>query len=105
MTYITFFVLQLKGPCILIFSLVFHEVIRSVPCKNGQAAHVFPHGELPFSICWELMSARVSSCLRFVARFCTTRVLLSVIGLSSSDISRIRLYLDRIVVIGGFSGL
>ena len=51
------------------------------------------------------MSARVSSCLRFVACFCTTRVLLSVIGLSSSDISRIRLYLDRIVAIGGFSGL
>ena len=51
------------------------------------------------------MSAHVSSCLRFVARFCTTRVLLSVIGLSSSDISRIRLYLDRIVAIGGFSGL
>ena len=31
--------------------------------------------------------------------------LLLVSGLSSSDISRIRLYLDRIVEIGGFSGL
>lgn len=51
------------------------------------------------------MSARVSSCLRFVARFWTTRVLLSVIGLSSSEISRIRLYLDRMVAIGGLSGL
>ena len=40
-----------------------------------------------------------------MALFFTTRVLLSVIGLSSSDVSRIHLYLDRIVAIGGCSGL
>ena len=48
---------------------------------------------------------RVSSCLRFVARLCTTKVLLSVTGLSSSEISSIRRYLDKILLIGGLKGL
>ena len=47
------------------------------------------------------MSVRVSSCLRFVALLCTTKVLLSVTGLSSSEISSICRYLDKILLIGG----
>ena len=48
---------------------------------------------------------RVSNCLRFMALLCTTRVLLSVTDLSSSDISSILLYLDKILVIGGLKGV
>ena len=57
----------------------------SVFCIKGQVIHGFLPRELPLSILCGLMSVRVSSCLRFVARLYTTRVLLSVIGLSSSD--------------------
>ena len=105
MTYIAFFVLQLKRLFISICSLVFHEIMCSVFCMNGQATHDFLHGELPFSVLWGFMSARVSSCLRFVARLCTTKVLLSVTGLSSSEISSICRYLDKIMLIGGLKGL
>ena len=58
-----------------------------------------------FQLIGDFMSVCVSNCLRFVAFLCTTGVLLSVVGLSSSDISSIRLYLDRILVIGGLKGL
>ena len=77
----------------------------SVFCLKGQATYGFPHGELPFLIVWGFMSVRVSSCLRFVAHWCTTKVLLSVTGLSSSEISSIRRYLDKILLIGGLKGL
>ena len=69
MTYITFFVLQLKQPFRSIFSLVFHKMIWSVFCIYGQAAHNFLHCELPFSINWGFMSVSVCNCLRFVAFF------------------------------------
>ena len=74
----------------------------SVLCIKGQVMHGFLHGELPLSIMCGLMSLHVSSCLRFVARLYTTRVLLSVIGLSPSDISSIRRYLVNILPISGF---
>ena len=77
----------------------------SVFCIKGQVIQGFLHGELPLSILCGLMSVPVCSCLRFVARLYTTRVLLSVIGLSSSDISSIRRYLVNIMPIGGFWGL
>ena len=65
-------------------SFVFHKIMWSVFSMKGQATHGFPHGELPFLIVWGFIFVRVSSCLRFVARLCTTKVLLSVTGLSSS---------------------
>ena len=77
----------------------------SVFCIKGQVIHGFLHGELPLSILCGLMSVRVSSCLRSVARLYTTRVLLSVIGLSSSDFSSIRRYFVNILPICGFWGL
>ena len=104
MMYITCFVLQLKRPFMSIFSLVFHEMIWSVFYIYGQAAQNFPHGELPFSINWGFKSVRINNCLRFVAFLCTTRVLLSSIGLSSLDISSICQYLDKILAIGGLKG-
>ena len=51
------------------------------------------------------MSVRVSTCFRFVARLYTTKVLLYVIGLSSSDFSSIRRYFVNILPIGEFWGL
>ena len=72
---------------------------------KGQTTHGFPHGELPFLIVWGFIFVRVSSCLRFVARLCTTKVLLSVTGLSSSENSSIRRYLDKILLTGGLNGL
>ena len=77
----------------------------SVFCIKGHVIHGFLHGELPLSFLCGLMSVRVSNCLRFVARLYTTRVLLSVIGLSSSDFSSIRRYFVSILPIGGFWGL
>ena len=47
-----------------------------------------------------LFCVGVSSCLRFVARSYTTRVLLSVIILSSSDFSSIRRYFANRWVLG-----
>ena len=105
MTYTMFFVWQLKLPLILSVCLVFDDVILVVFFMKRQVLQGLLQGPEPGSMFGGLRSVLTKVCFRLTTLLCTTRILLFLISLRSSDSWSKRLYLFKIFAIGGFRGL